>query len=346
VKMSRSCLLVLACLAVLCLSKPMHPPSYYPAYLAESQYELLFTEWMVQFGRSYDVEEFFHRYAIFKANLNLIHDHNMYSNQSYTMGTNQFTDLTPAEFKEYVGLRPFPVDNSPTVPSVGHPTDRPLVDLSNSLHKTGPASGDWGLRPNAVTSVKDQGQCGSCYAFASVAIVEGWNGIHGGSGDLSEQEIVDCSGAYSNNGCGAGWVTKSLDYMKDHTVNFLVNYPYVARQQACKNIPGKVRPPGYRSVNGEAGIFDLVSNVGPTAVSIEADHQIFQYYKSGIINDPSCGTTLDHAVTLVAYTPTVWTIKNSWSATWGDHGYVHLSRGNGMCGIGTGTGGLASTVVQ
>jgi cathepsin L len=336
--MSRVPLLLLACVAVMAAS--------HPAYLAESQYEMLFTKWMVQHGKTYEIEEFFERYGIFKSNLNYIHAHNTFSNYTYTMGMNQFGDLTQAEFKNYVGLRPFPIESeNATVFRVGTATDRPKVDPTNRLHVTGQDSADWRLRPNVVTPVKNQGQCGSCYAFGSVAAVEGWNGIHGGSGQLAEQQIVDCSTSYGNNGCGAGWAVRSIDYMKASGIAFSQNYPYVARQQPCQNVATKVRPPGYRSVNGEPGIIDLVMS-GPTVVTIAADAKVFQFYHSGVINSPDCGSNLDHSVTVVGYTVNSYIIKNSWGATWGNAGYVEIARNsNNMCGIGRGTGGSASTVV-
>jgi cathepsin L len=330
-------------MAIVCLAKPLHAPS---TYLAESQYEMLFTKWMVQHGKNYEIEEFFGRYGIFKSNLNYIHNHNTFSNQSYTMGMNQFGDLTQEEFKEYVGLRPFPIESeNATVFQVGTPSNLPKVDPTNRLHLTGPDSADWRLRPNAVTSVKNQGQCGSCYAFGAIATVEGWNGIHGGSGDLSEQQVVDCSISYGNSGCGSGYITKSLDYMQANGVAFLQNYPYVARQQNCLHFEAKVHPPSYRSIMYEAGIVDLVYSVGPTAVAIAADAKVFQFYHSGIINDPSCGTRLDHVVTVVGYTPASYIIKNSWAATWGNNGYVEIARNAYMCGIGSAMGGFASSFV-
>lgn len=305
---------------------------------------MMFTKWMIQHNKNYDIEQFFERYGIFKSNLNYIHDHNTNSNATYTMGMNHFGDLTQAEFVAYNGLRKYPVESSLKVSQVGTHTDRPKTDPTNSKHLLGQDSADWRLRANVVTAVKDQGQCGSCYAFGTNGALEGWNGIHGGSGQLAEQQLVDCSQAYGNTGCGGGWVTKSLDYIIATKIAFTQNYPYVAHQQNCQNVAGTVRPSGYKSLEDESGILDLVTNTGPTAVTIQADQQIFQFYKTGIIADADCGTTnLDHSVTVVGYTPDSWIIKNSWGASWGNQGYVQIGRGNSYCGIGTGRGGSTST---
>jgi len=203
---------------------------------------------------------------------------------------------------------------------------------------------DWRTK-NAVTPVKNQGSCGSCWSFATTGVIEGALSVSSGSlVSLSEQQMIDCSSnaKYDNQGCNGGLMDNAYRYLLDAgglTTEAL--YPYMSVQSKCPS-----RLPAFAAkitsfVDLPMAREDLLTsaaNLGPVAVAIEADTEVFQFYESGVFNDPTCGTNLDHAVLLVGYgtdsrAGSYWIIKNSWSAQWGDRGYIRLSKGNNMCGV-------------
>merc|ERR1711953_1529031 len=162
---------------------------------------------------------------------------------------------------------------------------------------------------------KNQGQCGSCWAFSTTGGTEGqWAIATGNLQSLSEQQLVDCSKA--NSGCNGGLMDSAF------------SYPYTARDGSCKSSFTTAIPQGdvtgYTDVRSESGLLDAVATVGPISVAIEADQSFFQYYSSGVLTG-SCGTNLDHGVLAVGYGSEsgtdYWKVKNSWGASWGMNGY-------------------------
>jgi cathepsin L len=207
-----------------------------------------------------------------------------------------------------------------------------------------PSSIDWRSK-GAVTHVKDQGSCGSCWSFSATGAVEGaWFIKHGSLPSLSEQELVDCSKSYGNHGCNGGNAQKAFNYIKANDITTESDYPYKGRDQSCNSSKvkdGKYYDKGYKNV-AKDDVSQLEAAVAhqPTSVSIEADTRVFQSYKSGILDSTSCGTKLDHAVLAVGYGQNssgekYWIVKNSWGTSWGENGYVKIKRssGNGICGI-------------
>jgi C1A family cysteine protease len=274
---------------------------------------------------------------VFKDNLNYVHHHNQ-GKHSYTVAINHFADMNTKEFAAYNGLRNIPVVSSTEqkhgVPfnASEHGAMKPMTSL------------DWRINVDPiVSSVKNQGQCGSDWAFAAVGAVEGWAGrtFHTAH-DLSAQQLVDCSGGYGTNGCAGGFIEDALDYVIANGLATSSAYPYVAYDQQCDSFSVDVQPGYYQSNTGESNLVTMV-NYAPVAIEVESDQECFQFYDEGVLDDTACGTTPDHGVLVVGYTDDYWIVKNSWSDTWGLDGYIQIGRGYNYCGIANGNARLVKT---
>jgi len=206
-----------------------------------------------------------------------------------------------------------------------------------------PSSINW-VTAGAVNPVKNQGQCGSCWAFSTTGSLEGCHYIKTKQlVSLSEEQLVECS--WWNNGCNGGNFDFAFEYTETAPLEFEASYPYTApttKDCSYDKSKGQVSATGYSDVNAGDNA-DLKKHVaqGPTSVAIEADQSCFQSYTSGVLDSSNCdcGTSLDHAVLAVGYGSengkAYWLVKNSWGTTWGDQGYVKLAdvAGDGVCGI-------------
>jgi C1A family cysteine protease len=192
--------------------------------------------------------------------------------------------------------------------------------------------------------VKDQGQCGSCWAFSATGSIEGANALKNKVlYNLSEQQLVDCSTFEGNQGCNGGLMDQAFQYVVSNGLGTDEAYPYTATgPNACKNVSSVVTLSGFKDVpkNSEVALMTAVVQQ-PVSVAVEADQDSFQFYSGGVMTKP-CGTSLDHGVLLVGYGNTAgqdyYKVKNSWGADWGDKGYILLGRGaafgqSGQCGI-------------
>jgi len=230
----------------------------------------------------------------------------------------------------YTGYIPQPRNNAES-------TSFPV--LSNLPDKV-----DW-REKGAVTGVKNQGACGSCWAFSAIGALEGLYFIdHNELLSFSEQNFVDCVGGTSQ-GCNGGWMSDAFDYTASHGVETEADYPYHARTQKCTFESSKAHKVNTRYANvtiqnADAMKTALVAN--PVSVAIQANQLVFQFYKTGVIKS-LCGDKLDHGVLAVGYDTIngneAFIVKNSWGAGWGQKGYVYIStdgsanHGNGVCGI-------------
>jgi len=291
-----------------------------------------FEQFMKDFDKQYEGDELAHRKKVFEANHKLIVAKNL-ENRSYTLGITAFADLTNEEFKsQYMGL-----ERGEVGPIIGTHEYVEGEELASSI--------DWRSR-GAVTPIKNQGQCGSCWAFSSTGAMEGaWFLATGKLLSFSEQQFVDCAKfRYGDMGCNGGLQMHAFTYAKSNAVCTEDSYPYTGKNSLftpCKasscttGIPrGGVT--GYKNVGHDAQSLMSALNQQPVSISIEADQEVFQHYKSGVLSADGCGSQLDHAVLAVGYgsdSQDYWIVKNSWGETWGEEGYIRIVRGKDECGL-------------
>ena len=220
------------------------------------------------------------------------------------------------------------------------------VPLKSSISKPAsystdyPSYVDWRLQ-NAVTSVKNQGSCGSCWAFSAAGAIEGLLAIRGKPlVSLSQQQFVDCSKSYGNQGCNGGWMDFAYAYAMKHAIVNEESYPYQESDRICQytKLTGGITITGYEDVlPGSADA--LIYAISHQPVSIAVDATSWQHYSSGIITS-NCGVGLNHGVLVVGYSLNdnvkYWIIKNSWGPYWGERGFLKVAitgDGAGLCGV-------------
>jgi len=300
----------------------------------ENDHWIHFTRFQQRFSKKYtSIDETKHRFQVFSDNYRHITLHNNAPSQNFTMSVNQFADLTQSEFQIlYVG------SIKPTLGSYGC---KPFTGTGAGT----PESIDW-REKGAVTEVKNQGSCGSCWTFSSTGAIEGaWSISKGQLVDLSEQQLVDCSTglAYGSHGCSGGQMDGGFKYVAQYGQCALSEYPYTAKDGTCQKCTSVVSISGCADVepNNQLALKSAVSKQ-PVSVAVQADTRYFQFYSGGILTSSSCGTDLDHGVLVVGYgvdnSQKYWLVKNSWGDFWGEHGYVRISRTDstndeGICGI-------------
>ncbi|XP_031479862.1 ervatamin-B-like [Nymphaea colorata] len=290
----------------------------------------LYLRWLHSFNVSRTEDEMRKRFHVFVENVRFIEEFNK-KGSSFELQLNAFGDLTNKEFLLlYAGFKPDPNATNNVTEVFEHGTDQFV-----------PKSVDWRAR-GAVTRVKDQLKCGSCWAFAVVAAIEGLNMIKTGRlVSLSEQELVDCN-PYAK-GCHGGDRRMAIYFAsRIGGLTAETNYPYRGYQSTCqtnrlKDIAAKVRGLGLVSQNNE---YALMQAAARQPITVSVDATTWQFYHKGVFKGP-CGLGLNHGVTIVGYGTTVegtkyWLVKNSWGTGWGENGYIRMLRDvspEGLCGI-------------
>jgi len=277
------------------------------------------------------------RRMIWEDNLNFIGEHNAAAangEHTYTVGMNQFGDLTTDEINKF-----FNGYNS------SEQLRGEIVSFENVKDDGLPSTVDW-VNEGYVTGVKNQAQCGSCWAFSATGSLEGQHFKKAGKlVSLSEQNLVDCE--KQDFGCMGGLMTHAFAYIKNnHGIDTESSYPYTAKTgKKCLFKPQDVGATlqSYKTIPAgkENDLQTAVATVGPVSVAIDASQPSFHFYKKGIYYEPDCSSIrLDHGVLAVGYGTDsgkdYWLVKNSWDTTWGMDGYIKMSRNRkNNCGIAT-----------
>jgi len=300
--------------------------------------------WMLNHGKNYtdNLEEKF-RLKIYMENKIKIARHNQLAHKghkSYFLKMNHFGDMLHHEFVQIMNG----FDYAAKMAIRAEPNNDRIVYMAPANVEEFPETMDW-REKGAVTPVKDQGQCGSCWAFSSTGSLEGQHFRKTGKLlSLSEQNLVDCSKDFGNNGCNGGLMDLAFRYIKANGgIDTERSYPYEGTELKCHFNPETIgeTDKGFVDIpqGSEEDLKKALATVGPVSIAIDASHESFQFYSHGVYDEPECDPMgLDHGVLAVGYgtldDQDYWLVKNSWSEKWGLDGYIRMSRNkNNQCGV-------------
>jgi len=291
------------------------------------EYEAEFAKWVETNNKSYASDaEYQYRLGVYSANLDYIQHLNEESNGGAVFAVNKFADLTGKEFSNYyLGYRPSNVDVE-------------YLDLPDVV---APATFDW--EPlGKCTPVKNQEQCGSCWAFSATENIESvWmiakDLTSANFKPLAPQQIVDCD--KTDHGCNGGDTPTAYEYViRAGGQDTEASYPYRAVDQACHFLPAdvEVKITSYKRITkSEPDMVTATATVAPLSICVDAEP--WQFYSGGIMKKAQCGTSLDHCVQITAYDTSAatpyWNVRNSWGTDWGEKGFIRLEYGTNTCGV-------------
>lgn len=284
-----------------------------------STYMNHYNNYIIEYGKVFDYDNF----DVFKNNLKFIETHNQ-KNESYKLEVNEFTDKKISSNNHFIR------------------SENGKYQINDSIIV--PMNIDW-RKKGAVTHVKNQADCGSCWSFSATGSIEGINAVNNGKLlNISEQQLIDCSSDYGNHGCEGGSMDLAFKYAIQNGLCSEEEYPYTAEEGQCQDCKNVVNITSFQDItsNNEKALKRVVSQQ-PVSVAIQANTRSFQMYSSGIYSDLSCGNQLDHGVLIVGYGYDLlndmeyWIVKNSWGPQWGEDGYIRMERNiqdsSGLCGI-------------
>lgn len=315
--------------------------------------DVMFNAWASEHGRDYENdEERRTRMAIWKANHDRMEQHNdQVPKPSFELGHNAFSDMTQDEYHQQYNLGSYgnaefaklQAENELSTGANSVMTHRQLDEVNL------PDYVNW-ISMGGVTPVKNQGSCGSCWAFSTTGALEGAKFVRTGElVALSEQNLLDCD--HKDMGCNGGLMDNAFKFdEKSGGLCSEADYPYEARQgktckSNCTDVPGSIVKTFYDVPKGDVKAMLSALAMQPISIAIQADQFVFQFYKKGVLTDDKCGKAgnIDHGVLLVGYGSDVetnepyWLVKNSWGEKWGETGYIRMSRNStnefGMCAI-------------
>lgn len=290
--------------------------------------EKSFLSWMRQTNQIFTGDEYQFRLGIFLSNQQRVKQFNSRNEKTFTVGINKFACLTESEYKSLLGHKPRSALRNKVIQRITKKADESV---------------DWRTK-GIVNAVKDQGQCGSCWAFGTVQACESAYALATGTLNVcSEQNLVDCVTECA--GCSGGLESAALDYILTKQDGYLMgdeDYPYKAYEQTCKFDKSKginqIKSYDHGKQGDEEYLAQLVSQ-GVCDVAIDASNWSFQLYSGGIYDESACSSVnLDHAVGLVGYGTEngvdYWIIRNSWGSSWGEKGYIRMIRNkSNQCGV-------------
>jgi C1A family cysteine protease len=317
-----------------------------------NEYETLFAKYCADHSKSYGTkEEYQFRLAQFSKNMKVIENHNSQNADAEQVGINHMVDWTEHEYKKLLGYGVQKKGHGP-LGARGHgqrqhhghhgrhgnETERRHLEDETAV----PDSINW-VTKGAVTGVKNQGSCGSCWSFSATGSMEGRNQIKSGTlTSFSEQQFVDCSTTQGNMGCNGGLMDYAFTYAETTPIETEAQYPYKGRDGTCAAKGGVVEVKSFTDVTPKSpAALQAAVAEGPVSVAIDASSILFQLYHGGIMSH-FCGTSLDHGVLVVGYGTDkgkdYWMLKNSWGAGWGEKGYFRMKRDAkegeaGFCGL-------------
>jgi len=289
--------------------------------------ETEFSKWVENNEKMYTAEEYQRRLAVFASNLELIQQLNENSNGGAEFVLNKFADLTPQEFKAYyLGYKPS--------------ENREKIEELQLGPEAPPNTFDW-ISKGKTTPVKNQEQCGSCWAFSATENIESvWmiakDLTPSNFQPLAPQQIVDCD--KRDAGCNGGDTPTAYQYVIGAGgMDTETSYPYRAVDQSCQFKPADVEAKisSYNRISTETDMLAATATVAPLSICVDAAQ--WQFYKSGVMTPSQCGTSLDHCVQIVGYdisvNPPYWNVRNSWGTNWGMQGFIRLEYGHDTCGL-------------
>jgi C1A family cysteine protease len=290
-----------------------------------------FNSWAAKHNKQYQQHEVAAKLSAYLSNEKFVAEFNAQKGNTFTVGMNQFADLTAAEWA------------SRFTPMYTHPAGVVMpITMATAVTPI-----DW-RQKGAVTPIKDQGQCGSCYAFSAVGAIEGIYAVQNKTlRSFSEKQIVDCSSKQGNNGCDGGLQVNAYKYIQAiGGLELEADYRYEAEVSTCSANPAKfaVKIVSYKAVTkGDEAAQIAALATAPVAIALDASNQSFQLYKSGIYQESKCKKLqVDHGLTAVGLGHDSVTgmdyyiIKNSWGTTWGMEGYINIpANKQNYCGVAT-----------